>query len=96
MASFFSYLLSNFVLADFTTESINLFGFPFVVCLMRGEVIALGPFFLGSLFHHLNQVHSGVERPLGCFDVASMLHARFLLAFFYEGFPITAPIPRTF
>lgn len=84
------------MLLDFTPESIIPFVFPLVVCLTRVEVIALGPFCLGPLFHHLDQIHSSVERSLGHFDMASMLHTHFLLAFFYKRFLITAPVPRTF
>ncbi|KAF7134277.1 hypothetical protein RHSIM_Rhsim08G0137100 [Rhododendron simsii] len=87
--------LSNFILPDFLSESVSPFVFPLAACLAQGEAVALGPFFLGCLFNHFDRVHTDMERSLGRYDIISMIHSSFLLAFFFEHCPAIAPSPST-
>lgn len=95
LAGFLMYFLSNFVLPDFPSESVSPFVFPLAACLAHNEAVALGPFFLGCLFNHLDWVHTNMERSLGRYDMISMIHSSFLLAFFFEYCPAIAPPPST-
>ncbi|KAE9444658.1 hypothetical protein C3L33_23444, partial [Rhododendron williamsianum] len=92
---FLEYFLSNFVLPNFPSKSVSPFAFPLAACLTHGEAVALGPFFLGCLFNHLEQVHTDMERSLGLYDMISMIHLSFLLAFFFEHYPAIAPPQST-
>lgn len=89
------YFLFNFVLPDFPSEIVSPFVFPFAACLVHDEAVALGPFFLGCLFNHLDLVHTDMERSLGRYDMISMIHSSFLLAFFFKHCPTIAPPPST-
>lgn len=95
LTGFLEYFLSNFVLPNFPSESVSPFVFPLAACLTHGEAVALGPFFLGCLFNHLEQVHTDMERSLGRYDMISMIHLSFLLAFFFEHYPTIAPPQST-
>ncbi|KAF7150821.1 hypothetical protein RHSIM_Rhsim02G0144900 [Rhododendron simsii] len=51
------------------------------------------PLFLGSLFLRLDQVHANTERSMGRYDMVSVAHTQFLMAFCFEHFPSLAPSP---
>ncbi|KAG5536632.1 hypothetical protein RHGRI_024155 [Rhododendron griersonianum] len=92
-SGFLVYWLSFFVIPDFPYEGPNHTVFPLAVSLARRDIIPLGPLFLGSLFHHLDQVHANTERSLGRYDMVSVVHTQFLMAFCFEHFPSLAPSP---
>ncbi|KAG5542165.1 hypothetical protein RHGRI_021881 [Rhododendron griersonianum] len=91
LAGFFVYWLSFFVIPDFPFEGPNQTVFPLAVSLARGDFVPLGPLFLGSLFHRLDQVHSDTERSMGRYDLVSVVHTQFLMAFCFEHLPSLAP-----
>ncbi|KAG5523899.1 hypothetical protein RHGRI_030784 [Rhododendron griersonianum] len=93
LAGFLVYWLSFFVIPDFPYEGPNHTIFPLTVSLARGDFDPLGPLFLGSLFHRLDQVHADTERSLGRYDMVSVVHTQFLMAFCFEHFPSLAPSP---
>ncbi|KAG5557745.1 hypothetical protein RHGRI_007862 [Rhododendron griersonianum] len=93
LAGFLVYWLSLFVIPDFPYEGPNHTVFPLAVSLARGDFVPLGPLFLGSLFHRLDQVHADTERSLGHYDMVSVVHTQFLMAFCFEHFPSLAPSP---
>ncbi|KAG5524063.1 hypothetical protein RHGRI_030905 [Rhododendron griersonianum] len=93
LAGFLVYWLSFFVVPDFPYEGLNHNVFPLTVSLARGDFVLLGPFFLGSLFHRLDQVHTDSKRSMGCYDMVSVVHTQFLMAFCFEHFPSLAPSP---
>ncbi|KAE9444962.1 hypothetical protein C3L33_23140, partial [Rhododendron williamsianum] len=93
LAGFLVYWLSFFVIPDFPYEGPNHTVFPLAVSLARGDFVPLGPLFLGSLFHRLDQVHADTERSLGRYDMVSVVHTQFLMAFCFEHFPSLAPSP---
>ncbi|KAE9465282.1 hypothetical protein C3L33_02812, partial [Rhododendron williamsianum] len=82
----------DFVTADSPSPAV----FPLAVLLARGEPVALAPLFLGSLYRQLDLVHADFARSLGKCGQLSMVHTSFLLAYFFEHFPIVAPPSRTF
>ncbi|KAE9445670.1 hypothetical protein C3L33_22432, partial [Rhododendron williamsianum] len=96
LAGFLVYWLSFFVIPDFPYEGPNHTVFPLAVSLAWGDFVPLGPLFLGSLFHRLDQVHADTERSLGCYDMVSVVHMQFLMAFCFEHFPSLAPSPANF
>ncbi|KAG5565735.1 hypothetical protein RHGRI_001601 [Rhododendron griersonianum] len=73
LAGFLVYWLSFFVIPDFPYEGPNHTVFPLAVSLAWGDFVPLGPLFLGSLFHCLDQVHADTERSLGCYDMVSVI-----------------------
>ncbi|KAG5531172.1 hypothetical protein RHGRI_025958 [Rhododendron griersonianum] len=87
LAGFLVYWLSFFVIPDFPYEGPNQTVFP----LARGDFVPLGPLFLGSLFHRLDQVHTDTERSMGRYDLVSVVHTQFLMAFCFEHLPSLAP-----
>ncbi|KAE9445482.1 hypothetical protein C3L33_22621, partial [Rhododendron williamsianum] len=91
LAGFLVYWLSFFVIPDFPYEGPNHTVFPLAVSLTRGDFVPLGPLFLGSLFHRLDQVHADTERSLGRYDMVSVVHTQFLMAFCFEHFPSLTP-----
>ncbi|KAG5540965.1 hypothetical protein RHGRI_021003 [Rhododendron griersonianum] len=93
LAGFLVYWLSFFVIPDFPYEGPNHTVFPLAVSLTLGDFVPLGPLFLGSLFHRLDQVHADTERSLGRYDMVSVVHTQFLMAFCFEHFPSLAPSP---
>ncbi|KAG5553173.1 hypothetical protein RHGRI_011143 [Rhododendron griersonianum] len=93
LAGFLVYWLSFFVIPDFPYEGPNHTVFPLAVSLARGDFVSLGPLFLGSLFHRLDQVHADTERSLGRYDMVSVVQTQFLMAFCFEHFPSLAPSP---
>ncbi|KAG5524136.1 hypothetical protein RHGRI_030958 [Rhododendron griersonianum] len=93
LAGFLVYWLSFFVINDFPYEGSNHTVFPLAVSLARGDFVPLGPLFLGSLFHRMDQVHADTERSLGRYDMVSVVHTQFLMAFCFEHFPSLAPSP---
>ncbi|KAE9444999.1 hypothetical protein C3L33_23103, partial [Rhododendron williamsianum] len=90
------YLLSSFVLPNYSADNPSPTVFPLAVLLARGEPIALAPLFLGSLYRQLDLVHADLARSLGRCDHLSMVHTSFLLAYFFEHFHTITPLPRTF
>ncbi|KAE9465168.1 hypothetical protein C3L33_02948, partial [Rhododendron williamsianum] len=96
MAGFFAFFLSYYVLPDYPVDSPSPAVFPLAVLLARGQPVALAPLFLGSLYRQLDLVHADLARSLGRCDHLSMVHTNFLLAYFFEHFPVVAPIPQTF
>ncbi|KAF7146582.1 hypothetical protein RHSIM_Rhsim04G0055800 [Rhododendron simsii] len=93
LAGFLVYWLSFFVIPEFPYEGPNYTVFPLAVSLARGDFVPLGPLFLGSLFHRLDQVHADTERSMGRYDMVSVVHTQFLMAFCFEHFPSLAPSP---
>ncbi|KAG5531709.1 hypothetical protein RHGRI_026361 [Rhododendron griersonianum] len=93
LAGFLIYWLSFFVIPDFPYEGPNHTVFPLAVSLARGDFVPLGPLFLGSLFHHLDQVHTDAERSMGRYDMVSVVHTQFFMAFCFKHFPSLAPPP---
>ncbi|KAG5552148.1 hypothetical protein RHGRI_010300 [Rhododendron griersonianum] len=93
LAGFLVYWLSFFVIPDYPYEGPNHTVFPLTVSLARGDFVPLGPLFLGSLFHRLDQVHADTERSLGRYDTVSVVHTQFLMAFYFEHFSSLAPSP---
>ncbi|KAF7116967.1 hypothetical protein RHSIM_RhsimUnG0008800 [Rhododendron simsii] len=93
LAGFLVYWLSFFVIPEFPYEGPNYTVFPLAVSLARGDFVPLGPLFLGSLFHRLDQVHADTERSIGRYDMVSVVHTQFLMAFCFEHFPSLAPSP---
>ncbi|KAF7127212.1 hypothetical protein RHSIM_Rhsim11G0005100 [Rhododendron simsii] len=93
LAGFLLYWLSFFVIPNFSYEGPNHTIFPLAVSLARRDFVLLGPLFLGSLFHHLDQVHADIERSMGCYDMVSVVHTQFLMAFCFEHFPSLASSP---
>ncbi|KAE9444681.1 hypothetical protein C3L33_23421, partial [Rhododendron williamsianum] len=93
LAGFLVYWLSFFVIPDFPYEGPNHTIFPLAVSLARGDFVPLGPLFLGSLFHCLDQVHMDAERSMGRYDMVLVVHTQFLMAFCFEHFPSLAPPP---
>ncbi|KAG5528020.1 hypothetical protein RHGRI_028826 [Rhododendron griersonianum] len=91
LAGFLVYWLSFFVIPDFPYEGPNQTVFPLAVSLARGDFVPLGPLFLGSLFHRLDQVHTDTERSMGRYDLVSVVHTQFLMAFCFEHLPSLAP-----
>ncbi|KAG5540484.1 hypothetical protein RHGRI_020633 [Rhododendron griersonianum] len=91
LAGFLVYWLSFFVIPNFPYEGPNQIVFPLTVSLARGDFVPLGPLFLGSLFHRLDQVHIDTERSMGRYDLVSVVHTQFLMAFCFEHFPSLAP-----
>lgn len=74
LAGFLVYWLSFFMIPDFHYEGLNRTVFLLAVILARGDFVPLGPLFLGSLFHRLDQVHSNTERSMGHYDMVSVVH----------------------
>ncbi|KAF7124018.1 hypothetical protein RHSIM_Rhsim12G0101900 [Rhododendron simsii] len=93
LAGFLVYWLSFFVIPEFPYEGPNYTIFPLAASLARGDFVPLGPLFLGSLFHRLDQVHADTERSMGRYDMVSVVHTQFLMAFCFEHFPSLAPSP---
>ncbi|XP_058189259.1 uncharacterized protein LOC131306848 [Rhododendron vialii] len=93
LAGFLVYWLFFFVIPDFPYEGPNYTVFPLAVSLARGNFVPLGPIFLGSLFHRLDQVHTDSERSMRCYDMVLVVHSQFLMAFCFEHFPSFAPSP---
>ncbi|KAG5532032.1 hypothetical protein RHGRI_026601 [Rhododendron griersonianum] len=91
LAGFLVYWLSFFVIPDFPYEGPNQTVFPLAVSLASGDFVPLGPLFLGSLFHRLDQVHTDTERSMGRYDLVSVVHTQFLMAFCFEHLPSLAP-----
>ncbi|KAF7113508.1 hypothetical protein RHSIM_RhsimUnG0116700 [Rhododendron simsii] len=93
LAGFLVYWLSFFMIPEFPYEGPNHIVFPLAVGLARGDFVPLGPLFLGSLFHRLDLVHANTERSMGRYDMVSVVHTLFLMAFCFEHFPSLAPFP---
>ncbi|KAE9446002.1 hypothetical protein C3L33_22095, partial [Rhododendron williamsianum] len=96
MAGFFAFFLSYFVLPGYLADSPSPAVFLLALFLARGECVALAPLFLGPLHCQLDLVHADLARSLERCDHLSMVHTSFLLAYFFEHFPIVAPPPRNF
>lgn len=96
MVGFFAFFLSYYVMPGYPVDSPSPAVFPLAVLLARGQLVALAPFFLGSLYRQLDLVHTNLGRSLGRCDHLSMVHTNFLLAYFFEHFHVVAPVPRTF
>ncbi|KAF7151002.1 hypothetical protein RHSIM_Rhsim02G0154000 [Rhododendron simsii] len=93
LTGFLVYWLSFFVILDFPYEGPNHTVFPLAASLARGDFVPLGPLFLGSLFHLLDQIHADTERSMGRYDMVLVVHTKFLMAFCFEHFPSLAPSP---
>ncbi|KAE9447684.1 hypothetical protein C3L33_20418, partial [Rhododendron williamsianum] len=93
LTGFLVYRLSFFVIPDFPYEGPNHTVFPLAVSLARWDFVPLGPLFLGSLFHRLDQVYIDAERSMGRYNMVSVVHTQFLMAFCLEHFPSLAPSP---
>ncbi|KAF7116965.1 hypothetical protein RHSIM_RhsimUnG0009600 [Rhododendron simsii] len=91
LAGFLVYWLPFFVIPDFPYEGSNHTILPFEESLAKGEFVLLRPLFMGSLFQHLDQVHADTERSMGRYDMVSVVHTQFLMAFCFEHFPSLAP-----
>lgn len=96
MAGFFAFFLSYFVLLDYQADNPSPAVFSLAVLLACGEPIALTPLFLGSFHCQLDLVHADLARSFGRCDHLSKVHTSFLLAYFFEHFPIVALVSWTF
>ncbi|KAG5524518.1 hypothetical protein RHGRI_031249 [Rhododendron griersonianum] len=85
LAGFLVYWLSFFMIPDFPYEGQNHTVFALAVSLVRGDFVPLGPLFLSSLFHRLDQILAGVTNrdPRSCdgMGLAQLIPSSALSAF---------------
>lgn len=88
--------LSCYVLPSGPEDGINSFVFPLAIRLAKGEKIALGPIFLGSLFYRLDECVRSLVRSRGRYTVTSYGQTAFLQLFLWKRFKSYGPQPSTF
>lgn len=64
--------------------------------LAQKKPVALGPWFLGSLFKRLDECGRHIACSVGRYDVISYVEVNFLQLFLWERFEKLAPVPREF
>lgn len=94
LAVFLVQLLSLFLFPDLPHEGPRREMIPLAAILASGKRLPLGPMFLGHFYHQLDRTVQDFERSMGRYEITSMIHIPFLLAFFYEYFPKAAPTPH--
>lgn len=96
LAAFFAYWLSYFVFPSPPDDGLNPFMFRMAVLLAQKKPVALGPWFLGSLYKSLDECGRNITRSVGRFDVVCYVEANFLQLYLWERFASIAPVPTTF
>lgn len=96
LAAFFAYWLSYFVFPNPPDDGLNPFVFRMAVLLAQKKPVALGPWFLGSLYKRLDECGRNIARSVGRFDVVCYVEANFLQLYLWERFASIAPVPSTF
>lgn len=86
LAAFFAYWLSFFVFPSPLDDGLNPFLFPLAVLLAQKKPIALGSWFLGSLFVRLDECGRHITRLVGRHDVICYVEVNFLQLFLREWF----------
>lgn len=96
LAAFFAYWLSYFVFPSPPDDWLNFFVFPMAVLLTQKKPVALGPWFLGSLYKRLDECGRHIGRSVGRYDVISYVEVNFLQLYLWERFEKLAPISQEF
>lgn len=96
LAAFFAYWLSFFVFPSPPEDNLHNFVFPMAALLAQRKQVALGAWFLGSLYGRLDECAHNMARSVGRYDVVSYVEANFLQMFLWERFPHLAPRPLEF
>ncbi|KAH7860032.1 hypothetical protein Vadar_008396 [Vaccinium darrowii] len=94
LANFLVQFLSLFLLPDLPHEGPRREMIPLAAVLASGKKLPMGPMFLGHFYRQLDRTVQDFERSTGRYEITSMVHIPFLLAFFYEYFPKAAPSPH--
>lgn len=78
LAAFFAYWLSFFVFPSPPEDNLHNFVFPMAALLAQKKQVALGAWFLGSLYGRLDECAHNMARSVGRYDVVSYVEANFL------------------
>ena len=68
--------------------------FPLAIKLARGQSFPLAPYFLGTLYSHLDHFTLDLQRSWGRFQVETFIPVAFFQMWLWEHFRNYAPVPR--
>lgn len=79
------YYLSRYVLLSGPEVGINSYVFPMAICLGKGEKLALGPIYLGSLYVRLDECLRNILHFFGRYSVVTSANTCFIQFFLLRG-----------
>ena len=93
LEAFIAFLLSHHLFEGYPHEKILSRHFSLVIKLARGQSFPLAPYFLGTLYSHLNHFTLDLQRSWGRFQVETFVPVAFLQIWLWEHFRNYAPVP---
>ena len=94
LEAFTTFLLSHHLFEGYPHERILSRHFPLAIKLARGQSFPLAPYFLGTLYSHLDHFTLDLQRSWGRFQVETFVSVAFLQIWLWEHFRNYAPIPK--
>ena len=88
------FLLSRHLFGGYPHKKILSRNFPLAIKLAKGHSFPLAPYFLGTLYSHLDHFTLDLQRSWGRFQVETFVPIAFLQIWLWEHFRNYAPIPR--
>ena len=94
LEAFIAFLLSRHLFEGYPHEKILSRHFPLAVKLVKGQSFPLTPYFLGTLYSHLDHFTPDLQRARGRFQVKTFVLVVFLQIWLWEHFRNYALAPK--
>ena len=94
LEAFITFLLSRHIFEGYPHDKILSRHFPLAVKLAKGHSFSLAPYFIGTLYSHLDHFTFNLQCSWGRFQVKTFVPIAFLKMWLWEHFRNYAPIPK--
>ena len=95
LEAFIDFLPSRHLFEGYPHEKIRDRNFPLVVKLVKGHSFPLAPYFLGTMYSHLDHFTLDLQHSWGRFHVETFVRVAFLQIWLWEHFKNYAPVPKS-